>query len=73
MSARILWACDQDGCTVSAEVVVNLAIDGAIDGNDQWPPNDWGGLGRQTLCPDHEATRMKTLIATMKDGETWFA
>ena len=69
MSARIIWACDRDGCAKTAEVIAALAIDGEIDGNDQWPPNGWGGLGRETLCPEHEEERMATFWAENPDAE----
>lgn len=63
MATRIIWSCDQGGCDISAEVIATLAIDGEIYGNDQWPPDGWGGLGAQTLCPSHEHARIERFYA----------
>lgn len=59
MTARITWTCDAAECSMSATVQAELEIDGQIDGNDQWSPDGWGGLGTETLCPDHERARME--------------
>ena len=71
MTARITWACDHDGCRRTADVEAAIEIDGQINGNDQWPPDGWGGLGAETLCPEHETARMARWHAENPDVATF--